>query len=66
MTDTPTRPFGYVSVVLDVTTGMVFQSHESALGQGSYPVNLLMVSGPLHALKAVIHGLKALELEKMA
>lgn len=66
MSDTPTRHFGYVSVVLDSTTGLVYTSHETALQNGAYPVNLLMVSGPLHALKQVIHGLKALELEKLA
>jgi hypothetical protein len=58
-----TRPFGYVSVVLDVTSGLVYASHEAALQMGSYPVNLLMVSGPLHALKRVVGGLKALELD---
>jgi hypothetical protein len=57
MTDTPTRPYGYISGVLDVTTGLLYVNHETALENGCYPVNLVMVSAAMQSIKKIVSAL---------
>ena len=57
MSDTPTRPFGYISAVIDVTTGLLYHSSEVAMQNGALPVNLVVVGGSLAALKVIVNGL---------
>jgi hypothetical protein len=58
MSETPTRPFGYVSAVIDVTTGLLYHSSEVAMRNGALPVNLVVVGGSLAALKRIVQGLQ--------